>query len=316
MPSRTDVAMGTFVTIELVGAAPDESLDEIFDRAFGWFHYIEERCTRFNPASELMRLTSRVGEAVPVSQVLFEAVNFALAIAEESGGAFDPTVGGEMERRGFCREYVSGETIRTRLPSLGRQNEVRPNDGQPSYRDIVLDPQQRTIFLRRPLVLDLGAVAKGLAVDAAARELAGCKDFLVDAGGDIYAGGCNYEGKPWRIGIRHPREAREFIGCVNVSNMAVCTSGDYARQPQTDTSPAPISERHHLLDPRSNSSATGAASVTVIAPIAIMADALATAAFVIGPPQAIKFLERLGADGLIITPQLECYQTQGWPHAR
>lgn len=303
--------MGTFVTIELVEAAPDASLDEIFDRAFGWFHYIEERCTRFNPASELMQLTSRVGEAVPVSDVLFEAVNFALAIAEESGGAFDPTVGGEMERHGFCREYVSGETVQTSLPSPGP-----PHEAPPSYRDIVLDPRQRTIRLCRPLVLDLGAVAKGLAVDAAARELAGCKDFLVDAGGDIYAGGSNHEGKPWRIGIGHPRKAREFIDRIEVSNMAVCTSGDYARRPQADTSPTPISERHHLLDPRSNTSAAGAASVTVIAPLAILADALATAAFVIGPPQAIEFLERLGADGLIITTQLERYQTQGWPHAR
>jgi FAD:protein FMN transferase len=243
-----------------------------------------------------MQLTSRVGEAVPVSDVLFEAVNFALVIAEESGGAFDPTVGGEMERRGFCREYVSGETVHTSLPSPG------PNESSPSYRDVVLDPQQRTILLRRPLVLDLGAVAKGLAVDAAARELAPCKDFLVDAGGDMYAGGCNYEGKPWRIGIRHPREAGEFIDEVELSDMAVCTSGDYARQT-------------HLLDPRNSASASGVASVTVIAPVAMLADALATAAFVIGPPQAIEFLERMGAGGLIVTPQLECYRTQGWPHA-
>jgi len=310
MPSRTDVAMGTFVTIELVDTPSDASCDEIFDRAFGWFHYIEERCTRFNPASELMQLTSRVREAVPVSNVLFEAVNFAVAIAEESGGAFDPTVGGEMERRGFCREYVSGETVHTRLPSPGSSNEAPP-----SYRDIVLDPQQRTILLRRPLVLDLGAVAKGLAVDAAARELAPCKDFLVDAGGDIYAGGCNYEGKPWRIGIRHPREASEFIDRIDVSNMAVCTSGDYARRSHTDASPGQIPERHHLVLPGSSASATRAASVTVIAPIAMLADALSTAAFVIGPPRAIEFLERLGADGLIITPQLECYRTQGWPRA-
>jgi FAD:protein FMN transferase len=290
--------MGTFVTIELVREPRDESSDEIFARALGWFHYIEEHCTRFNPASELMQLTSRVGEAVPVSDVLFEAVNFALAIAEESGGAFDPTVGGEMERRGFCREYVSGETVHTSLP----------NESSPSYRDVVLDPQKRTILLRKPLLLDLGAVAKGLAVDAAARELAPCKDFLIDAGGDMYAGGCNSQGKPWRIGIRHPREAGEFIDRVELSNMAVCTSGDYARQT-------------HLLDPRNSASAatiasaSAAASVTVIAPIAMMADALATAAFVIGPPQAIEFLERLGAEGLIVTPQLECYRTQGWPHA-
>ena len=78
-------------------------------------------------------------------------------------------------------------------------------------------------------MLDLGAVAKGMAVDAAARELAVCGDFAIDAGGDLYLGGVNRNGEPWRVGIRHPRRDGELIEAVTVSDRAVCTSGDYER---------------------------------------------------------------------------------------
>src|ERR1022692_1908664 len=109
MSVRTEVAMGTLVSIEVVRGAPPDALD----RAFGWFHEIEERCTRFNPASELMQLGAHIGDPVPVSEVLFEAVRFALTVAEETRGAFDPTVGHRMEARGFNREHRTGETVRS-----------------------------------------------------------------------------------------------------------------------------------------------------------------------------------------------------------
>src|SRR5262249_39973612 len=90
-----------------------------------------------------------------------------------------------------------------------------------------------------------------------------------------------------------------------VSNCAVCTSGDYERRS------ASADGGHHILDPRTGQSANAVASATVIAPTAMLADALATAAFVLGPEDGIQLLERLGIDGLIITPSLEQYATQG-----
>jgi len=150
--------------------------------------------------------------------------------------------------------------------------------------------------LRRPLTLDLGAVVKGLAVDLAARELQPFRDFAIDAGGDLYLGGYNERGAPWRVGIRHPRNPGELIGTVDVSDRAVCTSGDYER-----TSP---DGRHHILDPRTGVPATSVASATVVASGAMLADALATAAFVLGPREGIALLDRLGLDGVIVTPEL------------
>jgi thiamine biosynthesis lipoprotein len=285
---RTEAVMGTLVTIHVAHTGADAAIE----RAFGWFFQIEECCTRFDERSELMQLTTRIGVPVPVSAILFESVRFALMVAEETGGAFDPTVGHRMEARGYNREHRTGEIIRT---AIAPANDV-------SYRDIHLDPERRTITILRPLTLDLGAVAKGLAVDTAARELQPFKDFSIDAGGDLYLGGCNAAGEPWCVGIRHPRRDHALIETLLVSNQAVCTSGDYARG-------------HHILDPRTGSPADSVASATVVAPGAMLADALATAAFVLGPSEGIALLDRMGVDGLILTPELERYETPGLSHA-
>jgi len=303
--------MGTVVTIHVVGrGATQETIryaagstraryprEEAVERAFEWFRRIEECCTRFEAGSELRQLSAQVGVPVPVSAILYEAVQFALAVAEESGGAFDPTVGYAMETRGFNREYRTGQAVGTG---------IEPG-GPVSYRDVRLDPGQRTITLLRPLILDLGAIAKGLAIDLAARELRPFENFAIDAGGDLYLGGCSPDGQPWAIGIRHPRRDNALIDSLRVSNRAVCTSGDYER-------PSPV-EGHHILDPRVGTSPCAVVSVTVVAPTAMLADALATAAFVLGPAEGIRLFDRLGVDGLIVSPELERHATRGMSSA-
>jgi thiamine biosynthesis lipoprotein len=172
-----------------------------------------------------------------------------------------------------------------------------------------LDSGRKTIMLRRPLVLDLGAVAKGFAIDLAARELAPFVDFSIDAGGDLYLGGCNQAGHAWSVGIRHPRIDGELIDTLHVSNQAVCTSGDYERRAEIE------GNGHHLLDPRTGTSPLSIASTSVLAPSAMLADALATAAFVLGPLHGIQLLHRHGVEGLMVTPALERHETKGWRDA-
>jgi FAD:protein FMN transferase len=305
---RTGVLMSTCVTIQVVGhgATPEEAIDrrESVERAFAWFRRVEECCTRFDAQSELMQLSAQAGVPVAVSALLYEAVQFAVAVAEESDGAFDPTIGHAMEDHGFNHEYRTGRIVRTDL--AGRTSDVgRTVSGPPiTYRDVHLDPANKTITLVRPLVLDLGAVAKGLAIDMAARELSPLENYAIDAGGDLYVAGCNPHGDRWSIGIRHPRQPEQLFDSIRVSNMAVCTSGDYERRSR---------RAHHILDPRTGTSADTVASVTVVAPTAMAADALATAAFVLGPTAGIHLLERHGVNGLMVSPTLERYSTRDMP---
>src|SRR5580704_6525636 len=154
---RTVPLMGTLVTIHVVGhdatTVEIAARDTAIERAFDWFRQVEACCSRFDPSSELRRVGAHTGIATPVSELLFRAVEFACALAAETGGAFDPTVGGRMTVLGFDRHYRTGE--RTAVAAHA--------DDPVSYRDVEVDRDRRTITVARPLQLDLGAVAKGLA---------------------------------------------------------------------------------------------------------------------------------------------------------
>jgi len=293
---RSDSLMSTVVTIEVHGAPLQaRSLDraDAIDRALGWFRQVEAACSRFDPDSEVSRLSKRVGAAVRVSAALFHATEIALAVAAASDGAFDPTVGLQMAARGFNRNYRTGRTIARAAPAA-----------DVSFRDVELDARRRTITLRKPLLLDLGGVAKGLAVDLAARQLAPFEDFVIDAGGDLYLAGRNHNGERWRVGVRHPREANHLVASVRVSNRAVCTSGDYERRGDGG-------EEHHIINPRTSRAVDGVASVTVIAPAAVLADALGTAVFVLGVRRGLALLRQHRVDGLIVTSSLAHHSTRG-----
>lgn len=289
--------MNTVITIIVVRAGDAEPPKEqpAVERALDWFRQVEATCSRFNADSELSRLCApeRVGTPVEASVMLLEAVRFALALAEETHGAFDPTVGHRMEAEGFNVEYRTGKRRRT----------FEADRGRASYEDVHLDAVNGTIALARPLMLDLGAVAKGLAVDLAARELGIFENFAIDAGGDMYVRGGNGENGSWRIGIRDPRDEAKLVETLAVTDAAVCTSGDYERRNAAG--------RHHVLDPRTGAAADACASVTVIAPTAMVSDGLATAAFVLGPRDGLALIERNGAEGLIVTPALERVETPG-----
>jgi thiamine biosynthesis lipoprotein len=288
--------MDTLITIEVVRPKARSGYVERVQQAFGWFSQVEKLCSRFDENSELSRLSaSPAGVPVTVSPPLFELVSFALSVAQASSGAFDPTVGHAMEMSGFKRNYLTGE----------RKTSGTEASARSSYRDILLDPSDRTVTLTRPLVLDLGAVAKGFAIDLAAEDLRPFQDYAINAGGDILARGLSPEGTSWRIGIRHPRQPEALIDTFTVSDAAVCTSGDYER-PRPDGGPG-----HHLLDPETGQAVVEVASVTVVAPTAMLADALSTAAFVLRAERGLDLLESQNVEGLIVSPDLQKFETKG-----
>lgn len=287
--SRSETHLGTVVTISVEDRPGAQAA---IDLAFEWFRQVEARCSRFDPSSELMQLSRQAGSAVVASDLLFEAVQFAVALAAQTGGAFDPTVGHAMEARGFNREHRSGRLVQTAIDG----------PGEATYQDVACDADARTITLRRPLILDLGAVAKGLAIDLAARALQPFRNFAVNAGGDLYLGGLNHSGAPWAVGIRHPRIDGALIDVLLASDQAVCTSGDYERRSGAG---------HHILDPRTGQPAAAVASATVVAPTAMLADAVATAVFVLGPDEGLTLCDTLALEALVITDNLDRHETPG-----
>ncbi|TDF94439.1 FAD:protein FMN transferase [Paenibacillus piri] len=287
---KTKLFMDTAVDIQVVTRKSDDAAEAAIQRAFEAFRKVEHACSRFSSDSELMEACRRVKTVVPLSPFLFEPLKFAWEVAQWTNGRFDPAIGKIMEDHGFNRHYLTGETIQSHSADAV------------TYRDIVLNEQDRTLYLRRPLVIDLGAVAKGFAIDLAARELTQFEGFVVNAGGDLYAGGADESGGKWKIGIQHPVYKDQIIQEIELSNEAVCTSGSYERR-------SPVKPGvHHMIDPATGQSPDAWVSCSVVAPYAMIADAFSTASFLCGVERGRTLIEQLGFKGILITSGLNIYR--------
>jgi FAD:protein FMN transferase len=279
--------MDTEVEIEVISQKSQEEKDEKINLAFTAFQRVEQACSRFTSSSELMQASRHVGTPVHISPLLYEPLFFALEMAKLTDGLFDPTVGKMMEDAGFNRHYLTGARM------------VSPADDSASYKDIILNPDMRTLTLKKPLVIDLAAVAKGFAIDLAINELKDFEGFIVNAGGDLFAGGVDANLNKWKIGIQHPYQKDEIIEMIEICNEAICTSGSYERR-------NPIKpEEHHLMNPKTKQSPNQWVSCSIIAPFAMMADAFSTVSFLLGMNHGKSLIEDLELKGLFITPKLQ-----------
>ncbi len=124
---------------------------------------------------------------------------------------------------------------------------------------------------------------------------------MLYGGGQVQVGGLKH-GRPWRVGIQHPRRARDFFGYFTVRDVSISTSGDYER---FDID-AQGRRWHHILNPRTGLPARGAISVTVLAPTGLYADALSTAAFVLGPRKALRMFETMPYEAEFVMVDADC----------
>lgn len=239
---------------------------------------------------------------------IFQLIERSLAISKASQGAFDITVGSLLEIWRLARQRGSP-------PS---EDEIHAEMRYVGYSALEVDPQDKRVrFHKKGMSLDLGGIAKGYALDRGKEALLreGVQQALLNAGGDILLVG----GKgavPWEIGIRDPRDQSDLLGTLELRDRAVVTSGDYERVFMHN------GERyHHILDPRTGYPSKGCSSVTVVGPQATEADAIATAAFVLGPEKGLAFLEKTAdIDGIIIDSEGRKHVTSGlrgkvkWKH--
>ena len=290
---KTKLFMDTFVDIEVVTRESCDMTEAKIERAFNAFQKVEQACSRFTSSSELMQAVQAVDTPVQISPLLFEPLHFAIELARLTDGVFDPTVGKVMEQQGFNRHYLTGDIIKSYSAD------------SVTYQDIFLDEQTRTLTLKKPLVIDLGAVAKGFAIDLAAHELKDFEGFVVNAGGDLFAGGLDESGQPWKIGIQHPYQKGKLIETVEISDQAICTSGSYERRNPEKP------DLHHLMNPKTHQSPNEWVSVSIIAPFAMMADAFSTASFLLGGEKAKEFLEEMNLKGILVTPELQLIKAGG-----
>jgi thiamine biosynthesis lipoprotein len=240
----------------------------------------------FGGDSDVRRLNGApAGVWVEVNPLTWRVVMEALRWHRLSEGAFDPTIGPVKGLFQFNRTEVDS------WPDAQALAEARERVGA---KKLLFDREgMRLSWERDGMILDLGAIAKGFAVDRAAEVIAaqGVKNAIIDVGGELRLLGQKPGDPPapWRAGIRHPRDGGRMLETLELSGQAVATSGDY------ENFFVYRGRRYeHIIDPRSGLPlAGGAASVTVIHPQSCLAaDAMATTLCVLGPDQAGEFMRR------------------------
>ncbi len=252
---------------------------------------IDQLMSLYLPDSELVGLNNQAGMGpIEVSEPTFQVLEASQHYTRLSGGALDVTVQPLVELWGFYRME------RTSIPPLLEIQAVLPRVGADR---LDLDETGKTAALAEGSRLDLGGIAKGYAIDRAVEALRarGVPAALIDLGGNIGVLGQPPGGRPWAVGIQHPR-GNELIGLLQFRGGAIATSGDYDRYFEVQGQ-----RFSHLVDPRTGWPAEDLYSVTVVAPNATAADALSTAAFVLGPEQGMALLADCeGVQGVLIQP--------------
>lgn len=297
--------MGTTweITVSGVDAQSNARAETAVNAAFDEIARLENVLSEWRPDTEISRVNDNAGIApVHIGNDLMTCVKASLDVARWSDGAFDISWAALRGLWDFSADSLhippSEAAVHAKLPLW-------------NYRNIVLDEHASTLFLRtRGMAIGLGGVAKGYGLDHAADTLirAGFNDFIMSSGGQVLAHGHRGH-RPWRVGIRHPRRDTYFAFLEVPNGGSISTSGDYEHtfeyQGQT---------YHHIIDPHTGFPSRASASVTLFAPTGLAADAVDTAAFILGPARAIPMLATAPGgpmEGVFVDSEMRVSATPG-----
>jgi thiamine biosynthesis lipoprotein len=303
------VVMGTFARVVAV-ATDSEIANRCVEEAHAEINRIDELMSDYKPNSEIGEI-NRDGfkRKVKVSKATFEVLQRSVYFSRLTNGAFDVTVGPLVDLW-----HKAGET--NSVPSEAELIDARSRVG---YDKLVLDANEMSVrFAVEGMRLDLGAIAKGYAVDKAveAMRTGGALGGMVDIGGDIRCFGSPPRGKDkWRVGLRDSRAIKKdvqdsgLLMVLEVTNEAVVTSGDYERFVEVG------GERYsHIINPASGKGKGELSSVTIIGKNTTDADALATAVSVMGIEKGLALIEATAdTEAILVTsaPEYKIIKSSG-----
>jgi len=297
--SQSANLMGTVIRVTVAGATKPQAGPAI-DAAFAEIKRLEELLSEWIPTSEISRINAAAGEdAVSVSGETIDVIEAANAISRWSAGAFDLSW---AALRGMYLFQPGNQTV----PELSA---VRARLKLIDYRRIQVDVEAGTVKLAKEgMVLGTGGIAKGYALDKAADVLrkAGFPNFMIFGGGQIELSGTRH-GRPWRVGIQHPR-MNDYFGFVEAQDGSVATAGDYEHSFVKDGK-----RWHHIIDTKTGLPVPHTASVTVVADSGLAADAIDTAIFILGAKRALKLMKTapFPAEAVIVDSDMRIHMTPG-----
>jgi len=243
--------MGTLVSMTVEGPRRDV-LEQGVNDAYREMSRLSDMMNHYNPDSVVSEINRQAGaQPVTVPRELMEVLAMARRVSERSEGAFDITVGSLKVWR-----------FNPEKPGMPSPDEIRHALPLVNFRHVILNEKNRTVLLQQPgMRIDLGGIAKLYILNAGMRALKqrGITHAMINGGGDVAVMG-SHQGRPWRIGIRHPRRGDVLLGTVELTQGWVVTSGDYERYFFRDGK-----RYHHILDPRTGYPTEGPQQVTLVA---------------------------------------------------
>lgn len=274
--------MGNRFEISVVAHLQEWANNRI-DEAVSEIQRIEKLLTTFNDNSETNLVNRNAGIApVQVSDEMFALVERSIRISSITQGAFDITYG-SIDKR-----FWNFDESMTALPDAA---EAKHAVRLINYKNIILNTADKTIFLKnKGMRIGFGGIGKGYAAEMAKQVMQknGVENGVVNASGDLCAWGNQPNGKPWTVGIAHPDMAGQPFSYMDISNMAVATSGNYEKFVVVKGK-----KYSHTIDPRTGFPVHGIKSVTIISPNAEISDALATPVTIMGVEAGLHLINQL-----------------------
>ncbi|MDC0635648.1 FAD:protein FMN transferase [Flavobacteriaceae bacterium] len=283
---RTLKLMGSRFDITVV-ANDSLQANKHIDTAVAEISRIEKLISSWDDNSQTSEINRNAGaKPVKIDKELFNLIERAIGISKLTDGAFDISYA-SMDR---IWQFDGSMTV---MPS---EKEIKSSVEKVGYQNIVLDKKNSTVFLKlEGMKIGFGAIGKGYAADKAKTLLIskGVPSGIINASGDMNTWGKQPNGNDWKVAITNPMDKNKVFALLPIINGAVVTSGNYEKYVNFN------GKRYtHIIDPRTGYPSTGIISVTVFAPKAELADALATSVFVMG--------KEAGLDRINQLPKIEC----------
>ncbi len=297
--SKSLKLMGNSFQISAV-AEKEDWANERIDAAIHEIQRIEKLLTTFNDESETALINKNAGiEPVAISEETFNIIERSIRISTITQGAFDISYG-SVDKRLW--------NFDTNMKSLPDKETAKKMVKLINYRNIILDKEKTTVFLKeKGMRIGFGGIGKGYAAEKAKQVMKemGAESGVVNASGDMTAWGYQPNGEAWTIGIANPNAKQEIFSYMNITNLAVATSGNYEKYIMVNGK-----KYSHTIDPRTGLPVRGIKSVTIISANAEIADAMATPVMIMGIRAGLDLINQMNdIEAIIIDDDDKIYKS-------
>lgn len=297
---RPQKLMGNAFEITVV-SDDEKTANGHIDAAIEEIRRIEKLLTTFSEESQTNLINKNAGvQAVKVDWEIFDLIERSLRISKITDGYFDISYGG------IDKSFWNFDKEMKQLPD---PDLIKKHLKLVNYQNIILDRENQTVFLKeKGMRIGFGGIGKGYAAEMAKRMLQnrGVTSGIVNASGDLTTWGNQANGRSWTVGIADPDNSRQPFSYMNITDMAVATSGNYEKFVVINGK-----KYSHTINPKTGMPVSGVKSVTIFCPNAEIADAMATPVSIMGIDAALNMVNQINhLECIIIDDQDRIYSSQ------